>query len=431
MASPSRPRTVALIGNPNTGKSTLFNGLVGVRQHVGNYPGVTVEKKTGHVDLAGCRAEIVDLPGLYSLAARAHDEMVVVDLLLGRQKGAPPVDAVVCIADASNLERSLYLLSQVLELELPTVLAVNMLDVAERHGIRIDLEQLERRLGIPVVPIQANRRIGLPQLKRALTDALAARFGDLEIWRFGDLPGEGPACPRSSSSRETLLPESPPVAISKSPNLQISKSPTPLPAAFEAEAAALAAELPGRLPRWLVRRLLLDSSGYLREALLSDDTDGHWLARIEAARSRLAAAGCPTPAIETSARYGWARETLDGIITESSEGKTATTDKIDRVLTHRFWGTLVFAVVMLVMFQSVFVWARPISEGIQRLTAAAGGWVSACMAEGRSAACWSTASSRAPAPSSPSSPKFSYCSPSSPSWRTAATWPAPPTSWTG
>ena len=152
--------TVALIGNPNTGKSTLFGALVGIHQHVGNYPGVTVEKKTGHVEHSGRRFEMIDLPGLYSLAPRSPDEMVTVDLLLGRRKDSAPVDAVVCVVDASNLQRNLYLMSQVLELGLPTVVALNMVDVAESHDIAVDVEHLQQRLGIPVVSIQANRRRG-------------------------------------------------------------------------------------------------------------------------------------------------------------------------------------------------------------------------------------------------------------------------------
>ena len=356
--SPLPTRSIALIGNPNTGKSTLFSGLVGVHQHVGNYPGVTVEKKTGHMDLDGHRVEVVDLPGLYSLAARARDEIVVVDLLLGRRKDVAAVDAVVCLVDAGNLERNLYLVSQVLELGLPTVLVVNMLDVAESHGIRIDLGQLERHLGIPVAAIQANRRVGLAKLKAALRDVMT-NYG------AGVLPAENTQAGRPHHNE------------------------TPLPEVFEKEVASLEAELAddakenagGLLPRCLVRRLLLDTGGYLQRTLL-DDANGHWAGRIEAARARLAAAGCATPAIETTARYNWARQMLEGVVTQPSRYKTTTTDRIDRVLTHRLWGTLVFAVVMLVVFQSVFVWARPAMEWIQAITVAAGGWVSARMAEG-------------------------------------------------
>ncbi len=114
-------RTVALIGNPNTGKSTLFGALSGAQQRVGNYPGVTVEKKIGRMSHDGHRWDLIDLPGTYSLAPRSLDEMVAVDVLLGRRKDVPPPDVVLCVVDANNLERNLYLVSQVLELGLPTV----------------------------------------------------------------------------------------------------------------------------------------------------------------------------------------------------------------------------------------------------------------------------------------------------------------------
>ncbi len=342
----TRTFTVALIGNPNTGKSTLFTGLVGVRQHVGNYPGVTVEKKTGRMQFAGRQFELIDLPGLYSLAPRSRDEMVAVDLLLGR-RDEPPVDAVLCIVDAGNLQRNLYLVSQVLELGLPTVLAVNMLDVAEDHGIGIDLKQLEQRLGIPVAPVQANRRIGLGRLKAALARAMDK----------GERKGAG--------------------------------GETPLPEPFEVEVALLESELAAPaaadyarpLPRWLVQRLLLDVNGYLQRTLLQD-AEEYWAARLEAARARLTAAGCPVPETETFARYDWAHNLLEGVLTEPGRYKVTVTDRIDRVLTHSLWGMLVFAAVMLVVFQSVFVGARPAMLGIQAATAWAGSWLEVQMAEG-------------------------------------------------
>src|SRR5438067_12255861 len=139
--------TVALVGNPNTGKSTLFNALSGLRQRVGNYPGVTVEMKKGQFTLADVAVELIDLPGTYSLAARSPDEMVAVDLLLGRRPEEPRPDVVLSIVDASNLDRHLYLVTQLLELGEPVVVALNMLDVAEAHGVRIDVAQLGRRLG--------------------------------------------------------------------------------------------------------------------------------------------------------------------------------------------------------------------------------------------------------------------------------------------
>src|SRR5262245_12577658 len=123
LGSPPKPLTVALVGNPNTGKTTLFNALAGMRQHVGNYPGVTVETKKGHMTCAGRPFEVIDLPGTYSLAPRSPDEMVAVDVILGQQAGEPRPDVVVTILDASNLERNLYLTTQVFDLGVPVVIA--------------------------------------------------------------------------------------------------------------------------------------------------------------------------------------------------------------------------------------------------------------------------------------------------------------------
>src|SRR5256885_5807416 len=167
-----RTPTVALVGNPNTGKTTLFNALAGMRQRVGNYPGVTVEKKTGRMRHGQWTFDVVDLPGTYSLAARSPDEMVAVDVILGRQDGQARPDVVVTIVDASNLERNLYLTTQVMELGVPVVVALNMTDVARGQGITIDAEFLEKQLGVPVVPIQANKQIGLDRLKRAISEAV-------------------------------------------------------------------------------------------------------------------------------------------------------------------------------------------------------------------------------------------------------------------
>ena len=312
IASPSKPLTVALIGNPNTGKSTLFSALAGVRQRVGNYPGVTVEKKLGKTEFHGRQFTIVDLPGTYSLAPRSPDEMVAVDVLLGRQSEVPAIDVVLCIVDASNLERNLYLVSQALELGLPTVVALNMVDVAEAKGIKLDLDRLAERLPVTVVPVQANRGIGLAALKEAI--AAAARR---------------PERPLAS----------------------------PFPAAFSAEVEMLAARANSnghaKLPRYLVERLLLDTSGYLAESGLPG-IHPELVQELLAARSRLAAAGLPVPAVEAMARYQWAAGVLEGVVTRPAERRMTISDRIDRVLTHRVWGTLVFVVVMLLMFQAVF-----------------------------------------------------------------------------
>src|SRR5437764_151807 len=142
----AREPVFAIVGNPNCGKSTIFNALTGLKQKVANYPGVTVEKREGTcMSQHGKRLRLLDLPGAYSLNARSPDEAVVRDVLLGRQLETPKPDVVVCVADASNLERNLYLVTQVLELGLPSLLVLNMMDVADAKHWRIDLAQLSAR----------------------------------------------------------------------------------------------------------------------------------------------------------------------------------------------------------------------------------------------------------------------------------------------
>ncbi|MEX2118570.1 MAG: ferrous iron transport protein B [Pirellulales bacterium] len=341
IAAAPKSLTVALIGNPNTGKSTLFNALAGVRQRVGNYPGVTVEKKLGQMTHEGRHFSLVDLPGTYSLAPRSPDEMVAVDVLLGRRADTAPADAVLCIVDASNLERNLYLVSQVLDLGLPVVLALNMTDLARHRGLAINVELLARQLGVRVVEVQANRRRGLSELKRALASV-------------ADQP------PRSHDN--------------------------PFPQPFQQEVAALEQSLStwangGGLPRYLVERLLLDTGGYV-EGRLAGAGNSDLAERLAAARQRLAKAGFAVPAVEAMARYGWVGRVLEGVVQRPLERPVTLGDRIDRLLTHRVWGTACFVLMMVIVFQSVFRWAEPLMGAIEAGQALVGGWVEAAMAEG-------------------------------------------------
>lgn len=158
-----RSLSIALAGNPNSGKTTLFNVLTGSSQHVGNWPGKTVEKRFGRLSTRGVQFEVVDLPGTYSLAAVSPEESVARDYLLD---GAP--DVVILVVDAANPERNLYLTVQVLELGIRCVVALNMADTAAARGLRIDRTVLEERLGVPVIPTVARRREGVDELIEAV-----------------------------------------------------------------------------------------------------------------------------------------------------------------------------------------------------------------------------------------------------------------------
>lgn len=344
LPTPAKTIVVALVGNPNTGKSTLFNALSGLRQRVGNYPGVTVETKKGHFSFHAQSFEVIDLPGTYSLAPRSPDEMVAVDLLLGRQPGESKPDLILSIADASNLERNLYLTTQLLEMGLPVVVALNMVDLAEGQGTKIDVDGLSKQLGIPVVAVQANKGKGVDELKAAIAKAAG---------------------------------QSPP-----------SQHPT-FPDAFEREVREMHQAVGGELPLFLVRRLILDVGGYIEQLLrdVSSSSSNHSSqsalracqcstpVAIQAMRERLALAGCSVPGIEARVRYTWIREVTAGSIQRPSVRPVAMTDRLDRVLTHRVWGTLIFLALMFLVFQAIFTWASIPMDAIRLAKDGVGAWV--------------------------------------------------------
>jgi ferrous iron transport protein B len=166
--------TVALAGNPNSGKTTIFNALTGLRQKVANYPGVTVERKTGRTKLpavgghADRWVDVIDLPGTYSLISRSPDEQIAMEVLRGLRADVDAPDVVVVVVDASNLQRNLYLVSQLIELGRPLVVALNMTDIAERRGLRVSAAALSRALGVAVVPVVGHKGTGIAALKEAI-----------------------------------------------------------------------------------------------------------------------------------------------------------------------------------------------------------------------------------------------------------------------
>jgi ferrous iron transport protein B len=274
---------VALLGNPNTGKSTLFSALAGIPTRIGNYPGVTVEEKLGRFSHRGRAIELIDLPGTYSLVPKSPDEQVAVDVLHGRLPGVPTPDCVVVVADATNLERNCYLATQAIALGLPTVIALTLSDVADEKGITIDHAELGRRLSCPVVRVVAPTRTGIA----ALGDAVLA---------------------------------------------VLESHPQP--------------------PRGL---------------------DAH-LAAVDNRHEPAAR--------EAIARYAWIEELLSGIVHRRPPAHRPLGDRIDDVLTHRLWGTLVFVVTMLAMFSSIFWLATPLMDGISSAMDSISGLAESLLPEG-------------------------------------------------
>ncbi len=162
--------TIALAGNPNVGKSTVFNALTGARQHVGNWPGKTVEKKEGSWTYQGKAYTVVDLPGTYSLTAFSMEEIIARDFIIDARP-----NVVVVVVDAANLERNLYLVVQIIEMGAPVIVALNMADLAETKGLKIDVEKLAQGLGVPVIPTIAREGEGLNALSDAIVAALAPK----------------------------------------------------------------------------------------------------------------------------------------------------------------------------------------------------------------------------------------------------------------
>ncbi|MFM8704558.1 MAG: FeoB small GTPase domain-containing protein, partial [Planctomycetia bacterium] len=203
----AQPLTVALLGNPNTGKSTLFSALAGIPTRIGNYPGVTVEEKVGRFMHRGRAIDLVDLPGTYSLRAKSPDEQVAIDVLHGRIADVPRPDCLVVVVDATNLERNLFLASQALELGRPTVIALSLTDIAATKGIAIDVAELARRLACPVVRVVAPTREGIEDLGDAILAAIDAP------------PPRGPALEPHRSALDAGRPAPAPPALARDARL--------------------------------------------------------------------------------------------------------------------------------------------------------------------------------------------------------------------
>ena len=319
-------RTLALIGNPNTGKTTLFNALTGLTQRAGNYPGVTVEHKVGTVTLDGEDAlDLIDLPGAYSLAAHSPDEMLAIDVLLGQQQDAPPVDGILAVVDASNLRRNFYLVSQLAEIDVPLVVALNMGDIALRRGISIDASALSEALGAPVVPVLAHRRQGLDELRRTLAVLNA---------------DPAPARPQRVE----------------------------LPDELQRATAELQASVSGPLSPVEALRALVDEDGYAERRLLVSAGDGV----ADRLRGLRTVGADSLSELESNARYAWIDGLLAQAIDQPSRLESRRSDRADRVLAHRLFGVAIFVLVNVLVFEAIYTWSGPLMDGIDALFAACG-----------------------------------------------------------
>ncbi|MBP6507049.1 MAG: ferrous iron transport protein B [Opitutaceae bacterium] len=339
---PGRQLIYALVGNPNCGKSTLFNALTGLKQKVGNYPGVTVEKKIGTTySQHGQPITVIDLPGTYSLAARSPDEAVTRDVLLGRRTDTPQPDRILCIVDATNLERNLYLVHQILDLGRPVILVLNMMDLAKKAGLNIRVARLEHTLGIPVIACEAVNQKGLIELKLALSR----------------------------------------------PDLPLSRHAWDVPAAIAPAVAELQASLAngiGRSP--LTARaealLLLTDQDSVRVAG-STPLDPRTAETLQHWQQRWAGEGTDWAGTLVSSRYEAIGQLCAEIVDQpSAQRGPSPSDRIDAVVTHPFWGWAVLGAVMTLLFLSIFTFAEYPMNWIDGHVAALADWVKGVMTPG-------------------------------------------------
>lgn len=350
MSAQSAPRpenargpVYALVGNPNCGKSTLFNALTGLKQKVGNYPGVTVERKIGTAySQHGQPMTVIDLPGAYSLAARSPDEAVTRDVLLGRRPDTAMPDRIVCVVDASNLERNLYLVHQILDLGRPVILVLNMMDLAAAAGLDLRVARLEHELGIPVIPCEASHGKGLLELKLAMSRPEPA----LPRHRW-DVPA-----PIAGAVAELQA------------SLQQHEAKPPLIARAEA-------------------LLLLTDHNRLRVAG-SQPLSTHTTGILEAWQAKWRRDGIDWAGSLVAARYDAISRLIAEVVHTAGGSSSAlsTSDRIDAVVTHPVWGWATLGAIMTVLFLGIFTLAEYPMGLIESLVAALADAVKAAMPPG-------------------------------------------------
>ena len=348
--SRTRRPTVAVAGNPNTGKTTLFNRLTGSHVKVANYPGVTVDRHSGSLDLPGLGpADLVDLPGTYSLSARSEEERIAISALTGIPP-YEPVDACLLLVDGTQLARNLYLALQVIELDVPVVVAVNMIDLLEARGEELDVEAMQRELGVPVVAISALAGRGLDELLaavgRAVEDPTSARPG----WRWR--PTEPALCADVAAVGETL-PEDWARSVGGARDPRDRRDAFALWALLSLEAEDELEHIPEGL----------------RQA-------------VEGRHRAAAESGRDLDAEVVSGRYGWIDEHLPHFVRQRQEAAgPSATERIDRVLLHPIAGFALFLLAMGVVFQSLFSWADPLIGVVETAFGEVSGFIESVLPE--------------------------------------------------
>ena len=339
---------IALVGNPNTGKTSIFNALTGLRQKIGNYPGVTVEKKIGTIlGIESEKIHLHDLPGMYSLNPKSMDEKIARDVLVGESPDGIDIKLVVVVADASNLSRNLYLVTQVIDLGIPVIMALNMMDSAETMGIQIDVAALAGRLGVPVIPVIAVKKKGIDQLQLAIFERIYRPSVD------------GVGTLQLGADIDTAIT---PITAWMGEHTGLSLS------VRKAEALRILSSdlaLNGRSP-----------NGQTEEC-----TD-HLNALVRDARTRLEDQQISWRMLETTLRY----QHIDDIYT-STVRETSTTDqsisfKLDRVLTHRIGGPIIVLGLFAFIFQSIFSWAEIPMDATEAGVTAFGAYITELMPAG-------------------------------------------------
>ena len=329
---------VLIVGNPNSGKSTLFNALSGGSAHVANYPGVTIDRSTARLTVGHRDVELIDVPGTYSLSAQSPEEQIAVDSVFSRNED---VAAVVCVVDATTLTRGLYLALQIIEAGVPTIIALNMMDVVARSGVRIIEEELARRLGAPVVPVVASKRKGLEDLRTQLERTL--------VLAEHPRPATVPYGPAIETDIESIMPE---------------------------------------VHKWVGDHAEAEVRGRALWCLLSlgdDELQGIPAELRSRVGARIALAeeqGRDLDHEIIGARYAFLDELVRACTEEPEEEAPNWSERIDAVLTHPVYGLLIFAIVMALIFEALFSWAEPLIGGIETLIATMQGWVTAALGPG-------------------------------------------------